>query len=71
MVPCVQDDGQTAVSIGNPATAEFEVVRTHLLPAALKTLGANKDAPLPLRLFEISGASYLMHIPRLFNVYLR
>ena len=26
-----QDDGNTAVSIGNPATAEFEVCRTSLL----------------------------------------
>lgn len=26
-----QDDGKTAVSIGNPATAEFEVCRTSLL----------------------------------------
>ena len=29
-----QDDGATAVSIGNPATAEFEVCRTSLLPGA-------------------------------------
>eukprot|EP00199_Chlamydomonas_sp_CCMP681_P001430 CAMPEP_0119113428 /NCGR_PEP_ID=MMETSP1180-20130426/43881_1 /TAXON_ID=3052 ORGANISM="Chlamydomonas cf sp, Strain CCMP681" /NCGR_SAMPLE_ID=MMETSP1180 /ASSEMBLY_ACC=CAM_ASM_000741 /LENGTH=613 /DNA_ID=CAMNT_0007101485 /DNA_START=181 /DNA_END=2022 /DNA_ORIENTATION=+ len=43
-----------AVEIGNPATAEFEVCRTTLLPAALKTLGANKDAPLPIKLFEVS-----------------
>jgi hypothetical protein len=40
------DDGRTAVEIGNPATAEFEVCRTSLLPAALKTLGANRDTPL-------------------------
>ena len=33
------DDGDTAVCIGNPATAEFEVCRTSLLPGALKTLG--------------------------------
>lgn len=26
-----------------------QVVRTTLLPAALKTLGANKDAPLPIK----------------------
>jgi len=41
-----------AVAIGNPATAEFEVCRPSLLPSLLKTLGANKDAPLPVRLFE-------------------
>lgn len=34
-----EDDGSTAVAIGNPATAEFEVCRTSLLPGALKTLG--------------------------------
>lgn len=34
-----KDDG-SAVSIGNPATAEFEVCRTTLLPGMLKTLGA-------------------------------
>ncbi|CAK0774111.1 hypothetical protein CVIRNUC_004136 [Coccomyxa viridis] len=54
-----QDDGATAVSIGNPATAEFEVCRTSLLPGALKTLGANKDAPLPVRLFEASDVVLL------------
>lgn len=31
-----------------------QVCRTTLLPAALKTLGANKDAPLPIKLFEVS-----------------
>jgi Phenylalanyl tRNA synthetase beta chain CLM domain len=30
-----------------------------LLPSALKTLAANKDAPLPLRLFEISDVVLL------------
>lgn len=30
-----QDDGNTAVSIGNPATAEFEVCRTSLLQGTL------------------------------------
>jgi hypothetical protein len=33
------DDGATAVAIGNPATAEFEVCRSSLLQGALKTLG--------------------------------
>lgn len=35
------------------------MARTHLLPSALKTLAANKDAPLPLRLFEISDVLLL------------
>lgn len=54
-----QDDGATAVEIGNPATAEFEVCRTSLLPSALKTLGANKDTPLPIKLFEVSDVVML------------
>jgi phenylalanyl-tRNA synthetase beta chain len=33
------DSAGGAVAIGNPATAEFEVCRTTLLPGALKTLG--------------------------------
>ncbi|CAL5218775.1 g494 [Coccomyxa viridis] len=54
-----RDDGASAVSISNPATAEFEVCRTSLLPGALKTLGANKDTPLPVRLFEASDVILL------------
>ena len=53
------DDGPTsftkdrAVAIGNPKTAEFQECRMSLLAGALKTLGENKKAPLPLKLFEI------------------
>ncbi|XP_037122906.1 phenylalanine--tRNA ligase beta subunit [Syngnathus acus] len=43
-----------AVHISNPKTAEFQVARTSLLPGLLKTIGANKKMPLPLKLFEIS-----------------
>uniref|UniRef100_A0A672KNJ3 phenylalanine--tRNA ligase n=1 Tax=Sinocyclocheilus grahami TaxID=75366 RepID=A0A672KNJ3_SINGR len=43
-----------AVHISNPKTAEFQVVRTSLLPGLLKTLAANRKMPLPLKLFEIS-----------------
>ena len=54
-----QDDGATAVCIGNPATAEFEECRASLLPSALKTLAANKDAALPVKLFEVSDVVLL------------
>lgn len=54
-----EDDGGTVVEIGNPATAEFEVCRPTLMGSALKTLGANKDSPLPIRLFEISDVVLL------------
>lgn len=53
------EDDDSAVSIGNPATAEFEVCRTTLLSGALKTLGANKDASLPIKLFEVSDVIHL------------
>jgi phenylalanyl-tRNA synthetase beta chain len=55
----VEDTGGGAVAIGNPATAEFEVCRTTLLPGILKTLGANKDTPLPVKLFEVSDVILL------------
>ena len=53
------DDGTTAVCIGNPATAEFEVCRTSLLPGALKTLGASGNVQKPIKLFEISDVVLL------------
>lgn len=36
-----------------------QVARTKLLPSALKTLAANRDAPLPVRLFEVSDVVLL------------
>jgi phenylalanyl-tRNA synthetase beta chain len=45
-----------AVSLSNPANVEYEVVRTTLLPGALKTLSFNKSISHKegVRLFEIS-----------------
>jgi phenylalanyl-tRNA synthetase beta chain len=43
-----------AVHISNPKTLEFQVARTTLLPGLLKTISANKNMPLPMKLFEIS-----------------
>jgi phenylalanyl-tRNA synthetase beta chain len=45
-----------AASLSNPANVEYEVVRTTLLPGALKTLSYNKKASHKdgIRLFEIS-----------------
>lgn len=54
-----EDNGNTAVCIGNPATAEFEVCRTTLLSGVLKTISANRDTPLPIKLFEISDVILL------------
>ncbi|KAF4320130.1 hypothetical protein BBO99_00002457 [Phytophthora kernoviae] len=50
------DDGQSAVVLSNPATAEFEVVRTSMLPGVLKTIQNNKAMSIKegLKLFEVS-----------------
>ncbi|KIH67541.1 phenylalanine--tRNA ligase, B5 domain protein [Ancylostoma duodenale] len=42
-----------AVHISNPKTLEFQVARSSLLPGLLKTISANRDMPLPLKLFEL------------------
>ncbi|KAJ9121957.1 hypothetical protein QFC24_004540 [Naganishia onofrii] len=43
-----------AIKLLNPATQEFQIVRTSLVPGLLKTLRENKALPLPLRIFECS-----------------
>nr|CAG4636889.1 EOG090X03QT [Ceriodaphnia reticulata]SVE72848.1 EOG090X03QT [Ceriodaphnia reticulata] len=43
-----------AVHVSNPKTLEFQVARCTLLPGLLKTIAANRNMPLPLKLFEIS-----------------
>lgn len=49
-----KDDGTTAVVLSNPATFEYQVVRTSLLPGLLKTIRENRKRPLPMRIFEVS-----------------
>jgi phenylalanyl-tRNA synthetase beta chain len=46
-----QEDDGNAVSIGNPATLEFEVCRTTLLPGLLKTLGKSGLSLLTVSLY--------------------
>ncbi|CAM9356669.1 unnamed protein product [Chrysoparadoxa australica] len=45
-----------AVSLSNPANVEYEIVRTSLLPGALKTLQHNRSISMKngVRLFEVS-----------------
>nr|CAG4650854.1 EOG090X03QT [Simocephalus serrulatus]SVE94150.1 EOG090X03QT [Simocephalus serrulatus] len=43
-----------AVHVSNPKTLEFQVARSTLLPGLLKTIAANRNMPLPLKLFEVS-----------------
>lgn len=49
-----KQDPTEAVSVGNPATIEFEILRTRLIPGLLKTCAANQSLALPLKLFEVS-----------------
>jgi phenylalanyl-tRNA synthetase beta chain len=49
-----KDDGTTAVVLANPKTAEYQVVRTSLIPGLLKTIRENRSHPLPIRIFESS-----------------
>ena len=48
-----KDPGNEAVTLANPQTAEYQLVRTSLLPGMLKTLNANKKSALPIKLFEV------------------
>mmetsp|Transcript_1691 Transcript_1691/g.3718 ORF Transcript_1691/g.3718 Transcript_1691/m.3718 type:complete len:625 (-) Transcript_1691:57-1931(-) len=40
------------VSVRDPKTKEFEILRTSLLPGILKTMACNKGQELPVRIFE-------------------
>ncbi|KAF8466945.1 hypothetical protein BDZ91DRAFT_724489 [Kalaharituber pfeilii] len=53
-----KDDGNTAVKLANPKTAEYQVVRTSLLPGILKTIRENRKHALPLKVFECSDVAF-------------
>ncbi|KAI5859351.1 phenylalanyl-tRNA synthetase beta chain [Durotheca rogersii] len=53
-----RDDGRTAVRLANPKTAEYQIVRTSLLPGLLKTLRENKGHSVPVRVFETSDVVF-------------
>ena len=52
------DDGKTAIKLANPKTAEYQVVRTSLLPGILKTIKENRKHALPLKVFECSDVAF-------------
>ena len=52
------DDGSTAVRLANPKTAEYQVVRTTLLPGLLKTIRENKHHSVPIKIFEVSDVAF-------------
>lgn len=53
-----KDDGKTAVRLANPKTAEYQVVRTSLLPGLLKTIRENKHHSVPIKIFEVSDVAF-------------
>ncbi|CAD6499360.1 BgTH12-03479 [Blumeria graminis f. sp. triticale] len=53
-----KDHGDTAVTLANPKTAEYQVVRTSLLPGLLKTIRENKKHSLPIKIFEVSDVAF-------------
>ncbi|CAA2998832.1 phenylalanine--tRNA ligase beta subunit, cytoplasmic [Olea europaea subsp. europaea] len=55
-----KDDKATAAINGNPRSADFEVVRTSLMPGILKTIGHNKDHPKPIKVIRIFNAILLV-----------
>lgn len=52
------DDGSTAVRLANPKTAEYQVVRTTLIPGLLKTIRENKHHSIPIKIFEVSDVAF-------------
>ena len=49
-----EKDMSVAVSIANPQTPEFQMVRISLLPGLLKSIFASIATPVPIKLFEVS-----------------
>jgi phenylalanyl-tRNA synthetase beta chain len=53
-----KDDGKTAIRLANPKTAEYQIVRTSLLPGLLKTIKENKHHSIPIKIFEVSDVAF-------------
>lgn len=54
-----KDDGKTAIKLANPKTAEYQIVRTSLLPGLLKTINSNKHHAVPIKVFEVSDVGFI------------
>ncbi|MEM4560728.1 MAG: phenylalanine--tRNA ligase subunit beta [Candidatus Caldarchaeum sp.] len=52
-------DEEDHVRLANPATREYTMVRTSVIPSLLSTLASNKDNPYPQRIFEIGDVVHL------------
>jgi phenylalanyl-tRNA synthetase beta chain len=57
--PRLRRPAPAAARLTGAATAEFEIVRTSLLPGLLRTLAAARDTPAPFRLFEVGDVVLL------------
>lgn len=53
-----KDDGNTAIKLANPKTAEYQLVRTSLLPGLLKTINSNRHHAVPIKVFEVSDVGF-------------
>lgn len=53
-----KDNGSTAVRLANPKTAEYQIVRTSLLPGLLKTIRENKKHSVPIKVFDVSDVAF-------------
>ncbi len=51
-------DNDEAIKLANPKTAEYQIVRTSLLPGLLKTIRENKQHSLPIKIFEVSEVAF-------------
>ena len=54
-----EDDGNCAAIVANPSSLDVQVARSSLLQGVLKAMGANKDAPVPAKLFEVGDVVLL------------
>jgi len=54
-----KDPGGEAVKLANPKTAEYQIVRTSLLPGLLKTISSNRHHAVPIKIFEVSDVGFI------------
>ena len=47
------------MKLANPKTAEYQLVRTSLLPGLLKTINSNKHHSVPMKVFEVSDVGLI------------
>ena len=51
-------DDNKAIRLQNPKTAEYQIVRTSLIPGLLKTVRENKRHAVPMKIFEVGDVCY-------------